>query len=61
VGSVQGDAFASHRHEFRVGGNTGGGNFAHEAGTNTKADFTEFTGSNETRPQNANVEYIIKV
>lgn len=63
VGSVQSDVFKSHTHTFRdVGGladaDDGSSGYYEIAGFVTS--LTSATGGNETRPVNANVNFIIK-
>jgi microcystin-dependent protein len=71
VGSIQGHAFQTHNHTHDTGGNNATGTF-HQSSVSAEASFI-FTGStgasgthaqpsaNETRPVNANVNFIIKV
>jgi len=66
VGSVQGDAFRSHQHTVPNDGS--GGNVDRNSLVNSSASDeaytytpgTGFEGGNETRPTNANVNFIIK-
>jgi microcystin-dependent protein len=63
VGSVQDDEFESHFHGMNVNNaDTGtGANVNRDATANDAIINTNSTGGNETRPKNANVNYIIKV
>ena len=63
VGSVQADQFKSHSHRMEKGtGNNESGRMNDAAGDfqNWAGGPTKVTGGNETRPENANVMYIIK-
>lgn len=66
VGSVQGDAFKSHNHNFKHGPYGGDpqtvtSNAWNGNGQYNKTRTTLTSGGNETRPKNANVNYIIKL
>ncbi len=62
IGSLQADAFASHRHQMSSQNNTG--DFANVGGVGAGAvaqgAFVAPAGGSETRPKNAYVNYIIK-
>ena len=65
LGSSQGDAFKSHAHlSSAFYGRTYMGVRNRTAdqytGTNTKADYTSYTGGSETRPRNVAANFIIK-
>lgn len=66
VGSVQGDQFESHSHSFRFNtahGSSGGRTYPSMSGTDNSISETRNTltsGNSETRPKNANVNFIIK-
>ncbi len=65
VGSVQADAFKSHNHTFGIGIHQGAGasgsiSYTYSGTTTPPARATDLTGSNETRPLNAYVRFIIK-
>lgn len=68
IGSVQLEDFKSHAHTFATGGGDGSG-YASASGViarsaNTSGTFSDYitvtSGGGETRPDNANVQYIIK-
>lgn len=63
VGSVQDDDFKSHTHTTAVGAYSGKVNDATNGLENDyeNSTVTGSTGGNETRPKNANVNYIIKL
>ena len=69
VGSLQADEFKRHRHSVSRKANLGDGwvNSSYPSGgelstfnTNNPVAYTEFEGGDETRPKNANVNFIIK-
>lgn len=65
VGSYQEDAFASHRHGVRDSNSFGNdeNSFAYGengGGQDGQQGYTEYNGTSETRPKNANFNYIIK-
>jgi microcystin-dependent protein len=64
VGSVQDDQYESHRHTQYTSDSTGAsymsvGNYS-RSNSIISSDFTSYAGGNETRPVNANVNFIIK-
>lgn len=68
IGSVQLEDFKTHAHTFATGAGDGGG-YANSSGViarsaNTSGTFSDYvtvtSGGNETRPDNANVQFIIK-
>ena len=73
VGSVQGDSYASHNHGYNdiyysegggtvtVSGNKGSGDTDSDNKGYEMARTSSSSGGNETRPENANVNYIIKM
>lgn len=70
VGSVQGDSYLSHYHNttLNIGGNLTNGNIGSRFSTgvsfgqnSTQGTDSSSSGGNETRPINANVNYIIKI
>ena len=70
VGSVQTDTYQSHTHSttLDIGGNLTNGNIGSRYSTgisfgqnSTLATGSSSSGGNETRPLNANVNYIIKI
>jgi microcystin-dependent protein len=64
VGSIQSDDFRAHSHGIShyAGANPGiRGTTGSAAGTNAFTLNSNFTGGQETRPLNANVNYIIKL
>lgn len=64
IGSIQPDSFASHVHTYATAAGAsfnGLNNFPTFAGGgNSFSNSTPATGGSETRPENANVQYIIK-
>lgn len=64
VGSVQDDAFESHSHRVKnadsVAGGPGTSGYVAGSTFNSWQSNAENTGGNETRPKNANVNFIIK-
>lgn len=67
VGSIQTDAFASHTHDQKIQINAGGGQYGYGTSGATPNSFQTLTqtgaagATNETRPKNAYVNYIIKL
>jgi microcystin-dependent protein len=63
VGSVQDDQLESHRHSLGDSNNDTSNNAGafSMTGAGVTALFSGYTGGNETRPVNANVQYIIKI
>jgi microcystin-dependent protein len=63
VGSYQGDRLKSHRHKMHDDSPQSFGTIKTSAafsGTNTSNFYTGYTGGSETRPKNANVQFIIR-